>query len=74
MRLRSHVEYGKWWRVKAPFFHFFWTATRLVALVPISSAMIERIFLQVKYIVETIGENALEETLQTRVMEQVNNY
>ena len=40
-------------------FNFFFTAARLVALVPISSAMVERVFSQVKYIVETIGENAL---------------
>ena len=64
----------EWWRAKAPLFNFFWTAARLVALVPISSAMIERVFSQVKFIVETIGENALEETLQTRVMERVNSY
>ena len=55
-------------------FNFFFTAARLVALVPISSAMIERIFSQVKYIVETVGENVLEETLETCAFERVNRY
>ena len=45
-----------------------------MAIVPISSASVERCFSQVKFILETIGERALEETLETRVMERMNNY
>jgi len=47
----------------------FFTAARLVALVPISNALVERVFSQVKHIMETIGVHVLEETLETRVME-----
>ena len=45
-----------------------------MALVPISSAAMERVFSQVKFIIETTGMNALEESLETRVMERVNHY
>ena len=43
-------------------------------LVPISSAFVERCFSQLKFIIEAIGELKLEETLETRVMERMNNY
>ena len=53
---------------------YFFIAARLVALVPISSAAVERVFSQVKFIVETSGVSVLEETLETRLMEHVNRY
>ena len=40
------------------------TVVRLLAIVPISSATVERVFSQVKFILDTIGDNALEETLE----------
>ena len=49
----------------------FFTAARLIALVPISSASAERVFSQVKFIIETVGVNMIEETLETRVMERL---
>ena len=52
--------------------HFFFTAARLDALVPISSAAVELIFSQVKLIVESVGENVLKETVEMRLMERVN--
>ena len=49
-------------------------AARLVALVQVSSASVERVFSQVKLICETCGVSPLEETLETRLMERVNQY
>ena len=65
----------EWWRAKrcTQLHHFTWAA-RLVALVQVSSASVERIFSQVKLIVETTGDNPLEETLTTRLMERCNVY
>ena len=65
----------EWWRAKrcTELHHFTWAA-RLVVLVQISSASVERIFSQVKLIVETTGVNPLEETLPTRLMEHCNVY
>ena len=62
------------WRVKAIKSNYFFTSARLVALVPISSAAVERVFSQVKFIIETTGVSALKELLETRVMEYVNHY
>lgn len=73
-RIEQARRVWEWWRAKAPKFTYFYTAARLVALVPISSAAVERVFSQVKYIIETVGESVLEETLETRVMERVNSY
>ena len=55
-------------------FNYFFTAARLVALVPISSAAVERVFSQVQFIIETTGVSALGESLEIRVMERVNHY
>ena len=74
----DHIENSRrvweWWRAKAPKFSYFFIAARLVAIVPISSASVERCFDQLKFIIETVGELVLEETLETRVMERMNNY
>jgi len=45
-----------------------------VTIVPISSASVEHCFSQVKFILEAIGERALKEMLETRDMENMNNY
>ena len=60
--------------MKAVKSHYFFISARLVALVPISSAAVERVFSQVKFIIETTGVSALEESLETHVMERVNHY
>jgi len=73
-RIEQARRVWEWWRAKAPKLTYFYTAARLVALVPISSAAVERVFSQVKFIIETVGESVLEETLETRVMERVNSY
>ncbi len=53
-------------------------AVRLVVLVQTSSASVEPVFVfsQVKIIVDTIGigELTLESTLETRLMQRVNDY
>ena len=64
----------EWWRAKGPKLNYFFTAARLVAIIPTSSAAVERVFSQVKFIVNAVGESVLEETLETRVMERVNEY
>ena len=65
----------EWWRAKRcdALHHFTWAA-RLVVLVQLSSASCERVFSQVKLIIETCGVNPLEETLETRLMERCNEY
>ena len=45
-----------------------------MALVPVSSAFVERVFSQVKFIIESVGQSLLEETLEARVMERVDRY
>ena len=49
-------------------------AARPVALVLISSAAMEHVFSQVKFIVKTLGVNLLEETIKTLLMECVKRY
>ena len=50
------------------------TKNWLVVLVQTSSASVERVFSQVKFIVEAIGERGLEETLETRLMCRINKF
>ena len=64
----------EWWRVKYAKLPYFFNAARLLALVPVSSAAAERVFSQMKLIIEAGGERVLEETLEARVMERVNRY
>ena len=49
-------------------------SARLVALVQLSSASVERIFSQVKLICESAGVSPLEETVICRVFERCNDY
>ena len=73
-RVEKARRVWEWWRSKASKFHYFFTVARLVALVPVYSTSVKCVFSQVKFIVETVGELALEETLETRVMERVNHF
>jgi len=66
----------EWWRVNhnhPGMFHFA-QAARLVALVQVSSASVERVFSQVKLICETTGVSPLEQNLQIRLFERCNVY
>ena len=73
-RIEQSRRVWEWWRVKGSKLHYFFSAACLVAIVPLSSASVERVFSQVKFIIETVGQSVLEETLETRVMERVNDY
>ena len=75
-RIKQARRVWEWWRAKGDRFSYFFTAAaaRLVAITPITSASVERVFSQVKFIIEAVGESMLEETLETRVMERVNHY
>ena len=73
-RIEKARRVWEWWKAKAPKLNYFFTAARHAALVPISSTSVERTFSEVKYIIGTVGENVLEETLETRLMERHNEY
>lgn len=66
----------EWWvtRVRGEAFAFkHWPiALRLIALIQPSSANVERLFSQLKLIIQQIGESGLEEGIETRVMVRVN--
>lgn len=65
----------EWWktRVKGVKFFVFWpTALRLVVLVQPSSAFVERVFSQIKLILEQIGVSSLEETVEARTLVRCN--
>lgn len=64
----------EWWRVHHGKFTYFSMAARLIVLVQASSCAVERVFSQVKYILETIGDSALEENIEGRLMERFNRY
>ncbi len=66
----------EFWRVhrkNVAIFHIA-KAARLIALVQISSASVERIFSQMKQIQDSCGDSMLEETFFGRVCERCNTY
>ena len=66
----------EWWRAYHgyPGMRYVSMAARLVALVQVSSASVERIFSQLKLICETTSDSPLEETVICRVLQQCNDY
>ena len=62
----------QWWVPRVDELRFWAKALRLVALVQPSSAEVERLFSQLKLIVEQIGVNGLEEGYEARTMTRVN--
>lgn len=65
----------EWWRMRlvgSTKFVFWRTAVRLVVLVQPSSAAAERVFSQLKLIVDAIGHSELEETLVLRLLRVCN--
>ena len=65
----------EWWRARlcgVSVFKYWSLAVRLVVLVQTSSARMERIFSQLKLILETIGYSALEKTVEGRLLVRVN--
>jgi hypothetical protein len=62
-----------WWRIPtwdSQEFQFIPLALRLVALVQPSSGGIERVFSQLKLILDACGDSVLESTLQCRLFER----
>ena len=72
--MSTRLRVWEWWHAKSPKLPYFFLAARLIALIPISSAAAERVFSQVKYIVDAVGERGIEETLECRIMERVNRF
>jgi hypothetical protein len=70
-------RFWEWWVTRAndttKFFNFWSTALRLVVLVQPSSAFVERVFSQIKLIIEQIGVSGLEVTVEARTMVRCNN-
>ena len=67
----------EWWkaRVKGVSFFKYWPlALRLVVLVQPSSAFVERVFSEIKLIIEQIGVSSLEETIEARTMVRCNRF
>jgi len=63
----------EWWKPRVSFFKFWPTALRLVVLVQPSSAFVERVFSQVKRILDQTGVNGLEESIEARVFVRCNH-
>ena len=66
----------EWWQSNhaVPGIPSFAVAARLVALVQVSSASVERIFSQVKLVCEATGVTPLKETAECRVLQRCNDY
>ena len=64
----------EWWVPRVGEFTFWSKALRLVALVQPSSAEVERLFSQLKLILEQISVSGLEECYEGRTMTRVNVY
>ena len=64
----------EWWRIHHSKFVFFSKAVRLVVLVQVSSCAVERVFSQVKYILECIGDSGSKDNIEVRLMQRVNDY
>ena len=73
-RIEKARRVWEWWRAKAPKFNLFFTASHLLAMCSVSSCDVERVFRQVKFIIEMVGKSLLEEMLEMRLMERVNHY
>jgi hypothetical protein len=63
----------EWWRYKKDDFLYITEAVRLVALVQTSSASVERVFSQLGLILDVVGTQALDETMELRIFERVNS-
>ena len=52
----------------------FWHAVRIISLDKVSSAMVERVLSQLNFMCRTIGNSALEETCEARLMLRCNHH
>ena len=63
----------EWWRVHHEKFKALSTIVRLVALIQITSANVERVFSQLKLVLETTQDEALSDVIEARLMERINH-
>ncbi len=61
----------EWWKAKDGRFTYFKDAVRLVVLVQVSSASIERVFSQLKKILESSQHEILHDILKIRMFERI---
>ena len=61
-----------WWKVHQKSFKYFSTAVRLIVLFQTSSCFVERVFSQLKHIIETCGKKQLEELFFLRISRRMN--
>ena len=64
----------EWWRLHRNKFTYLSMAARLVVLAQVSSASVERIFSQLKLIIDSVGVSALKDNLECRLFERINEY
>ena len=62
----------EYWVVHRERFCYFKLAVRLVALVQVSSTSVERVFTQLKLILETAQQSALHDIIELRLFEKQN--
>lgn len=64
----------EWWRIRMRnnICPSWCLVVRLIVLVQPSSAFMERVFSQLKLIFGSVGDNALEKTIETRLYERIN--
>jgi hypothetical protein len=62
----------EWWIIHRHNLTFFKVAVRLVVLIQVSSAAVERIFSQLKLILETTQQHTLHDAIELRLFERVN--
>jgi hypothetical protein len=63
----------EWWRIHREKFHYMKEAVRLVVLVQVSSAAVERVFSRLRLILETTQEGVLHDAITIRLFEAVNS-
>ncbi len=62
----------EWWPIHREKFVYFKTAVRLVVLVQVSSAPVERVFSRLRLIVETSQQNTLHDAILLRLFVAIN--
>ena len=74
----DNTEYGrriwKWSESKHLLFQTFDIVVRLVALIQPSSASVEKVFSQLKLILDQIGEVSLHDNIEARLMVRANEH
>ena len=72
--LEYEMRIWRWWDSRKYRLTHITKDVNLVALMQTSSAFSEKLFSQVKLVTKEIGEEALRESIKSRVMRRVRNY